>query len=173
MQDKNVKQHNIKKKLEHEIQLYFTYAFFLALLFFAFSSYEHILLEKMHESFLPYSFCIIQALIMAKVILIGESVKLGEIFEDKQLVIPVLYKTIVFCLLMFVFTILEHIIVGYIHGRNIYTVYQEFVARGLNIAFAKILIMFFVFIFFFAVLETSRALGGNELLNLFFKPRPK
>jgi len=39
---------------------------------------------------------VLEALVLAKVILIGDVLRLGRRFEDKPLIVPTLYKTVVF-----------------------------------------------------------------------------
>ena len=160
----------IAKKIKNEMKRYILYTLFLTLFFAAFTTYERLLLNNFHSPFIPYGYSLIQGLIMAKVILIGQTIKLGERYSDKPLIIPVIYKTIVFCLLMMVLIILEHLVTGcFIEGKSIYLVYDEFISRGLSLAIARTVITSFVFVWFFAVLETSRILGDNHLFNLFFK----
>ena len=166
------KHHDLKQKAKNEMRRYITYTLFLTFFFGVFTTYERLLLNNLHAPFIPYGYSVIQALIMAKVILIGESIKLGERYSDRPLIIPVLYKTLVFCLLMMLLNILEHVITDcLIKKQSIEYVYEKYISRDLSLAFAKTVVMFFVFIFFFSVLETSRALGDNKLFNLFFKAR--
>ena len=166
-----MKQGCLKQKIKSELRLFLTYALYLSLLFFAFTAYERILLGLTDSSLLPYGFCIIQALIMSKVILIGDSIKLGHIFDHKPLAYTVAYKTIVFCLLMFVLVFAERCVIGWMEGKGTEEILCNFYDNRLNVAIAKTFIMFLVFIFFFSVLETSRALGGNKLFQLFFISR--
>ncbi len=98
--------------------------------------------------------------------------RLGEKYSDKPLIIPVMYKTTVFCLLMIVLITLEHLVTGcLVERKSIGLVYEEFISKGLSLALAKTVIVFFIFVWFFAVIETSRVLGDNKLFNLFFKSR--
>lgn len=165
------KTHKVRQKIFNEIQLFLIYFLFLDLLFFAFTSNERLLLGKSSYTFLPYGYCIIKALILSKVILIGESLRLGELFSNRPLVFPVIYKTIIFCILMFALTLSEHVATGLFEGKEMAIVYQELIAKKLNIVFSQTIVLFFVFIFFFSVIETSRVLGGKRLFNLFFKNR--
>lgn len=160
---------SIKEKIVHELQQYLTYTAFLLILFFAFTSYERVLLGQLDFYYFPYGFCVIKALIMAKVIMIGEAMNLGEKYSTQPLIIPVIYKTILFCLFMLFLSIAEELIKGWIAGQSMEQVYDLFVRKNLSITLARSMIMFFIFVFFFSVLETSRALGGDKLFNMFFR----
>lgn len=164
----STKHREIKQKISNELKRYLMYTFFLAILLFTFTSYERMLLEKFGNQYVPYGFCIIKALILAKVIMIGEAIKLGEKFSKKPLIIPVFYKTIMFCLLVLVLIFAEHFIVGLIEGKSFPLIYREVFIKRLNVALAQIVIMFFIFIFFFSVLGISRVLGKHKLFKLFF-----
>lgn len=167
MRSEHTSSHHLKEKIKHEIEVYLMYSFFLALLFFTFTVYERVLLGG-DNSLIPYGFCIINALILAKIVMIGEAIHIGKHFHNKPLIFPVLFKTIMFCLLVLVFTIVERFIEGFIHGKTILEINTQFKNADFNLAFAKICVMFFVFIFFFSVLETSRVLGDNKLFTMFF-----
>lgn len=156
--------------IRQELQIYLIYTIFLTLLFSAFLSYERILLGKASSYYLPYGYCFIRALIMAKIIMIGEALKLGERFPNAPLIIPVLYKTIVFCLFLLIFHISEELIVGLIRGENIEQIYLTFTGH-LDIFLAQLTIMFFTYILFFSVLGISSVLGKDVLWNIFFRPK--
>lgn len=157
----------IKQLIRKELQIYLMYTAFLTLLFSAFLSYDRILLGKISSFYLPYGYCFIRALIMAKVIMIGQALKLGERFAKAPLIVPVLYKTIVFCIFMFILLMVEEVIRGLIRGDSIEQTYLLFSAR-LTIFFAQLAIMFFTFILFFSVLGISRVLGEGVLWDIFF-----
>lgn len=170
MHEFDKKSATLKQKAKHEMQRYILYTIFLTFFFGAFTTYERLLLNTLHAPFIPYGYSLIQGLIMAKVILIGEAIKLGERYSGKPLIYIVLYKTLVFCLFMMFLIILEHFITDYLIKKQSFEyIYEETISRGLSLVFAKTVVMFFVFIFFFSILEAGRALGGNKLFNLFFK----
>lgn len=153
--------------IRKELQIYLMYTAFLTLLFSAFISYDRILLGKVSSLYLPYGYCFIRALIMAKVIMIGQALKLGERFPNAPLIVPVLYKTIVFCVFLVILHIIETGLRGYVRGDNLQQTYQLFTAH-IDVFFAQLAIMFFTFILFFSMLGISRVLGKDVLWNIFF-----
>ena len=62
---------------------------------------------------------LIKALILAKVILIGDALRLGRRLEHKRLIYPTLLKTVLFSLFVGVFTILEEMIKGLLKGQGL------------------------------------------------------
>lgn len=160
---------NVKQKIAHEVQEYLMYTLFLLLLFFAFTSYERVLLGHLDVYYFPYGFCTIKALIMAKVIMLGQAMHLGEKYAARPLIIPVIYKTILFCLFMLIVSVAEEVTKGLLSGHHLKQIYEVFITKHLSIAIAQIIIMFFIFILFFSVTETSRVLGEHKLFNMFFR----
>lgn len=159
----------LTQKIVHEFRVYFIYTAFLLLLFTAFTSYERVLLDELNIENLPYGYCLVKALIMAKVIMLGEAMNLGQKYAGKALIIPVLYKTIIFCIFLLILLTIEQLIRGVLAGHSVKNVYEIFIAQRFDISIAKVMIMFFIFIFFFSVMETARALGHNKLYDMFFK----
>lgn len=160
---------NFKKRFLSELQLYCLYTVFLSLIFSTFTIYQRLLLSEYNNNFIHYGYSFIEAMILAKVILIGEYFKLGEGYGKKPLIFPVSHKTVLFCFLVFIFSILEHFLLGLYSGKGLAEVYEAFTSKGINIILAQMLIMVVVFALFFSFLEIGRELGKGQLLYLFFK----
>lgn len=170
MNDMKIKpQVNLKKKFLDEIYLFFTYTLFIFILFSIFNIYERLLLDDYGKSHMRYGYSLIEALILAKVILIGQAVNLGSKFKHKPLYISILYKTLVFSIVLVLLTVGEHFIMGYFAGRTWVQTYHELMQQQLNIILAKNFIMIIIFAQFFTVLALSQALGEHKLYELFFK----
>ncbi|WP_148338791.1 hypothetical protein [Aquicella siphonis] len=157
--------------IRHEMRAFIFYTVFLSLLLFAFTLYRRILLNDFGSQNIRYGYSLIEALVLAKIILIGRKMKLGERYAHKPLLIPVLYKTVVFCLLMFLVHFTGYVITALFSGMSMPEIMNRLAVSKLNEMIAQILVMFFVFIFFFSFLEIGRIMGGEKLFNLFFKSR--
>lgn len=57
---------------------------------------------------------------------------LGERFVDKSLIIPTLYKTVIFTFLVLVFRILAHFVFGFLKGIKLDVVWDEFIQQSSN-----------------------------------------
>ncbi len=168
------KPQNVKQKIAHEMRQYFLYVLFLSFLLSGFVTYQRLLLnEYTGNDYIHYGYSIFEAIVLAKVILIGQYFHLGERFANKPLIFAVIHKTAVFSIFLLVFALLERFVVGFVEGKDIAKIYQEFNSQGVNIIFAKMLIMIFVFMLFFAFLEIGRVLGENKLFNLFFRRKER
>lgn len=159
---------NFKQKVVSELYRFAFYTLFFTFFFWSFSTYNLILGEHT-VTLLNYGYGFFESLILAKIILLGETLKLGEKFASRSLIIPTLYKSLVFTLFVIGFMILEHFVTGSIRGKEASEIYQELLSKGIDVIAAKIQVMYFVFILFFAFLEIGRVLGENKLFNLFFR----
>lgn len=160
----------LPQRLSHEMKQFVVIFLYLGLLIGAFNTYRWLLMAEYHIGYFVYGYSLIEALVLAKVILVGESLGIGERFADRPLIFPTLYKTMLFALCVLVLGILEHLITGFLHGKGLGGIFQE-VVRGRYEFLGRILIMFVAFIPFFAFRETMRALGEVKLFDLFFRRR--
>src|SRR5690349_17404012 len=92
----------IKQRAASELKDYAIVSAYLAVLFCAVTTYTMLLLRKFDESTpLNYTFAIINALVIGKVILIGEMMKIGKRAETRPLYQSVLLKSVLFGLFIF------------------------------------------------------------------------
>ena len=106
MSSPDKKKRNWKKILFEEMVEYWINVAYLALVFAAFTWYRRFLLAAYDITYTNYWVAVIEALILAKVIMIGAVLRLGRGLEDKPLIYPTLYKTVVFSLWVGVFTLI-------------------------------------------------------------------
>ena len=157
-----------KEKAERDLKDFIVISVYLALLFCAIASYTMLLLEKydVTTGSLTYTFAIINALVIAKVILIGEMAHVGKRFEGRPLWQSVLWKASVFGLLVFAFHLVEEFVKRIIHHEPTGAVLHRF---DLNEVLARSIIIFVAFIPLFAFRELDRVLGEKKLHTIFFK----
>jgi hypothetical protein len=161
----------LKKKIVHEMGEYLINVCYLTLVFSAFTQYRRLLLAAHDITYTNYGVAVIEALILAKVIMIGEVVRLGRGLEQKPLIYPTLYKTFVFTVFVGVFKVIEHVIKSLWSRNGIMAGLIEFSEKGLHELLANSLVVFVAFIPFFAVNELGRVFGKDKLRALFFKRR--
>jgi hypothetical protein len=101
------KRQTLKKKLVHEMVGYWLNFGYLTLMFAAFTQYRRFILAAHDITYTNYWFAVIEAAVLAKVIMIGQAVRLGHGLEDKPLIYPTLYKTAVFTIFVGLFKATE------------------------------------------------------------------
>jgi hypothetical protein len=165
------KQGKWKQKILHEMTEYWINFFYLAFVFFSFTSYRRLILAEYHVGYSHYGIALIEAAVLAKVILLGEVAHVGRKHEDKPLIIPTLHKTIVLAIWVVGFKVLEHIIGALLRGKGLAGGFNDFISEGGYEMLANGLVMIAAFLPFFAVRELGRVLGREKLRALFFRRR--
>ena len=171
MSNHDKKRENWKEKVLHEVTEYWINVIYLALVFAAFTQYRRLLLAAHDITYTNYWVAVIEALILAKVVMIGDVIRLGRGLEHKPLIVPTLYKTVVFTLFVEAFTVLEHAIKGLFTGTGFMGGVADFSGKGSHELLASGLVVFVAFIPFFAIKELQRVYGKDELRALFFLRR--
>jgi hypothetical protein len=165
------KKGGLKEKVVHEVVEYWINVCYLTLVFAAFTQYRRFLLASYDITYTNYGFAVIEALVLAKVIMIGDAVRLGRGLERKPLIFPTLYKTVVFTLFVAVFTLIEHGVKGLWKGEGFTSGIVDFLGKGSNEILANSLIVFVAFIPFFGIKELGRVVGQDKIRTLFFRRR--
>jgi len=171
MSSPDKKKKSLKEKIFHEMVEYWINVAYLTLVFAAFTQYRRMVLAAYDISYTNYWVALIEALILAKVIMIGAVLRLGRGLEDKPLIYPTLYKTAVFTLFVGIFTVLENVVKVLWKGTGFTGDIVDFLGKGPNEFIANALIVFVAFIPFFGVKELGRVLGEERIRKLFFRRR--
>jgi quinol-cytochrome oxidoreductase complex cytochrome b subunit len=160
-----------KQKILHELRQLVAIFLYLALFFMVLRTYTHLILLERQISYVAYGLTLLKALALAKIILTGETIRLGQRFHDKPLIIQTLYATVVFSALALAFEIVEHVILGQVHGKSVSEVTTEILEKGWPHLAGMTLVVFVSFLPFFAFRALERAIGEGKLTDLFFKNR--
>ncbi len=160
-----------KKRIFHEVVEYWLNVCYLILVFAAFTWYRRFLLAAHDIEYTNYGVAVIEALVLAKVIMIGSVFRLGRGLEQKPLIYPTLYKTVVFALFVGVFTLIEQVIKGLWVGKGLMGGLVDYFGKGSHELLAGSLVIFVALLPFFAVKELGRVLGEDKIRALFFQSR--
>jgi hypothetical protein len=155
-----------KQRAKAELKDFIGISLYLAIFFCALSTYAMMLLRKYDVSYLNYTFAIVNALVVGKIILIGEMMRFGRGAETRPLYQSVLYKSIAFGLLVFAFHLVEEFIKRVIRHEPAGTVLHNV---NLDDLIARSIVIFCAFVPLFAFRELGRVLGEQKLHALFFK----
>lgn len=109
----------------------------------------------------------LKALIFTKFLLIGEHLKLGDWFEGKPLIWPVLVKAALFAILLIGFDVLEVMAVNaFRHHASAESGNVELTNFRASLSFA--FMAFIALIPFFGIRELAKVIGEDRLRDLFF-----
>jgi len=159
----------LKQRAVEELKRFWAIAIYLVVMFGAFTAYRRLVLAESGVSYLHYGFAVVEALILAKVILVGQALGLARRFETPPLIRAVLFKSVVFGLFFCAFSILEHVIEGAIHHKGWEDIARSLLSAGSNEMLARTIMITVTFIPFFSFLEADRVLGEGKLFALFFR----
>jgi hypothetical protein len=162
---------SLKHRLAHELRRLLAIFLYLAVFFLVLRLYTKLVLQEYRLNYVAEGLTLLKALALAKIILTGEALRLGERLRDRPLIVPTVYKTLLFSTFALIFEILEHLILGWVHGKGPGEVVTELLEHGWAHVFAHTLVVFVAFLPFFAFRETERALGEGTVRDLFLKPR--
>jgi hypothetical protein len=155
-----------KEKVKHEVLEMTVIAVYLGFFFCALVTYDLLLLRQYHIEFWNYAFAIVNALVITKVIMIGEYAKLGKRQRKESLFIFAIRKAFLFGLLVFVFHVLEEVIKRMIHGEDMTRASRDIRIDQFG---GRAIIIICVFITLFAFREIRRVMGEDEFWSLVFR----
>jgi hypothetical protein len=116
-------------------------------------------------------FAFINAWLLAKVMLTAEMFHVADNLKHKPLIYPILFKSAIFSAILMSFYIVEETLIGMWHGKTAAESIPDIGGGSLKGILVVGLVMFVVLIPFFALKEISRAIGDDNLYELFFVRR--
>jgi hypothetical protein len=161
----------LKEKAKEELRLLLLVTVYLGVLFWAFLTYRRLISREMGVTTFHYGFALIEAVVIAKVILIGRAMGLGKGGTGRALAFSVLRASFVYALLIAAFAVVEHIVEGLIHGKNLVQSLAEIGDHNIDEILARALVLFVTLIPFFAIWKLDEHLGERRLFEIFFGKR--
>jgi hypothetical protein len=165
----NVKTLNMKARVVHELEEFVVTALLLALFLGALAEYRRVMMADVGLSYTHWGIALIEALIVSKVILIGDALRL-ERRTERTIFATAVQRAFVYGLLITAFEILEHSIRELLHGSSLADVRSLIAARAHDLA-AYAFLAFAFLVLFFALREAGRLLGEEGLAVLLFRHR--
>lgn len=133
-----------------------------------FGLHRTLVLEQSHVDYQDQGFAIINALILAKVVLVAEDLRLGSRLRAPRLIYSVLYKSVLFAIVLICFHILEGMAAAWLHARPLSESLAEFGRGDLKGVVSMAALVAVAFIPFFMFREAARVIEGDRLWHLFF-----
>ena len=162
---------SLKLTFFSETRKYLILTAYISLVMFGLKIYKKMILDEFHISYFHIGFSLFEAMILAKVIMLGEFLKVGERFNERPLIIKTVYKAFCMSLLAMVFSIVEFAVERLMSSGGLSAMLREIIVNGHREIFAHTLIIFINFIPLFAIWETGKASGEGQLWNLLFVKR--
>jgi hypothetical protein len=155
----------------HELKEFAILAVYLYITLGAVIAMKTAVLHTQGIEFVPWGIAIVKAMVLAKFMLIGRALKVGERNTTSPLIWPTLHRAFAFLVLLIILTIIEEAVVGLFHHQSIAASLGELVGARLEETLAGYLIMLLVLIPYFAFRVLGEALGEGRLTRMFFVER--
>lgn len=158
----------LKQKAYHEFKEYLFITLYLWVVFGLFLLYRSVVLNQEHIDDIAKGFALLNALALAKVILVARALHFGDWADGAPLIYPTLLKSALFAAILAIFKILEEAGVGLYHGKSFQQSIAELGGGTLLGILTLTLLLFVMLIPFFGFTELQRVLGEGKLRQLFF-----
>jgi GYF domain 2 len=161
----------LKERIAEAIKTFIQMFLYLWLVFGLLAIHQSIILSQYQIDYKSHGLAFVNALIFAKVMLVADDLRLGNRFNDKPLIYPVLFKSLLFAIALICFHIMEHVLVGIWHGRTVAESFSEIGANKLRGVVSISVVATVALVPFFILREISRVMGEDNFWSLFFRRR--
>ena len=161
----------LHERVMHEIKEFAILTVYLYITLGAVIMMKTAVLHTDDINFTPWGIAIVKAMVLAKFMLLGNALKLGEGHKTSPLIWPTLPKAFAFLVLLIILTVIEEAVVGLFHHRSVAASLGDLFGPRLEETLAGYLVMLLVLIPFFAFRVLSEELGEGRLERMFFVER--
>jgi hypothetical protein len=157
----------LKQRLGHELFEYSMISTYLFVCFGALLFYKAAILRSDGIEFAPFGIAAIKALVLGKFVLFLHALKVGERKGGPAvLLLDIFKKSIVFLIFLSLLAVLEDIIAGFFHGREIRDVISDIGGGTLQQVLATGILLLLILIPYFTFRIVSVRLGNGVLWKL-------
>jgi hypothetical protein len=119
-----------------------------------------------------FGVAMVKALILGKFLLVLHGLKVGERGGNgSRLWVSIISKSLLFAFLLVIMTLVEELVMGFVHGRTIREVFHELAEGTVASAFASAELLLLILIPYFGFREISASLGEGALSKLLMERR--
>lgn len=161
----------LKQRVSHGVREYLVIAFYLFVVFSMFATYKSVMLAEHQIDFAPHGFALINALALAKVVLVAQELHFADRFRDAPLIYPTLLKSFAFAVVLTCFKIAEEAAVGMVHNESFNESIADLAGGSWKGILCVALLLFVVLVPLFGFTELRRVFGDERLVGAFFRPR--
>ena len=161
----------LKQKAAHEVREYFVITAYLFLVFSLLVVHKSMILSEHHIDYTLHGVALINALALAKVMLLAQDLHLADLFRDAPLIYPTVFKSATFTVVLTGFKIVEDAVIGRFHGVSFHQSVSEMGDGSWSAIVLLAALLFVMLIPFFGFTELRRVFGEDRLIGVFFRPR--
>ena len=162
-----------KAKLMEELKAMALIALYIFLTLMALRLYRELIEGRVNLDPFEIGATIIEALVIAKVIILGDLLKVSQQFRDRPAIVPTLFRSFIFAIFILIFSSAELFVKGLIHGLGASGAMDDVLNKERGIRLAQAGFMFLAFIPLYGTWEIARHIGEKRLVDIFFRERGK
>ena len=159
---------SIGQRLLHEFGEFAMLTTYFYVAFVTVAFFKATVLHAYGVYYIVWGAAILKALLIAKFMMVGQSMKIGEGYRNAPLIKPILHKVFGFLLLLLALTSLETILTGLLHHHSISTVFHQLLGKSFGETLAEVFILLLVLIPFIGFSVLAEALGEGKLRKMLF-----
>jgi hypothetical protein len=159
----------LKQRAYHELKEFLIRFVYLWLFLAMFSVYKSIVLAEHGIEFAAHGAALINALLLAKFMLMVKAFLVTKQADHAPLIYPTLLKSAIFAVALIILKILDDLTIGYFHGKSVAESLADLGGGRWQAILAFTLILFVVIIPLTAFGELQRVLGARNVTNIFFR----
>jgi len=159
---------SLKALAVHELRNFLRLFLYLWVLFAVFGLNQSIVLREHGISWTGQGFAFVNALVLAKVMMLFEMIDPGRWLRRRPLIYPILYEAFLLTILFIVVHVTEKVVEGLIHGKTIEASLPSIGGGGLTGLLSAAVIMFVALTPFFGLRNLSLVLGADRIRVIMF-----
>lgn len=156
----SAKHETLAARARHEFVNYLSVSAYLFVWFSALLFYKSTILGSVGIAFAPFGFAAVKALILGKFMLVLEAVRIGDQRGgNRPMIAGIVWKALIFTVLLFLLSVIEELVMGYVHGREMKEALHEIGGGTLPQAGATAILLFLVLVPYLAFQRLARTYG--------------
>jgi len=130
---------------------------------------QQIILRQQGADLIFHGFALLNALVLAKVMLVFEDLELGRWLKGRPAILSIVFEAAFCTALLLAFHVVERVAVGLFHGGELAKSIPSFGGGGLAGLLIVSLILFVSLLPFFAFKNVARAIGSERMKEILFR----
>jgi hypothetical protein len=161
----------LKQKAYEELKEFLAISLYLWLVLGLFVLYQSVISAEHGIPFVAHGLALINALAMAKVLLLAKDLHFAERFKGFPLIYPTIFKSGSFAAVLGIFKVIEEAVIGLIHGRPVLESISGVGGGTIKGMLSMLAILVVLLVPFFGFTELRDVIGVDKLRALFFTSR--
>jgi hypothetical protein len=162
--DAQTKKKNLKERARHELRSYVVITVYIWVILSLLRLHETLLADSYHVGVQAHGLAIVNALILGKVVLIAEALRVGDWTAQRAPAFAILIKSVFFALAIVLFHATEHLVSELWHGAALNADLLVVDAANARRALIMAAIMTIALMPYFLIKDIERRTGETDLL---------